>query len=106
VDRQGERPETVISRDEVKHVALLARLEMGSQEIEQYAAVLNRILAYFRKLNELDTEGVPPTSHPALMRNVLREDKARPSLPVEQALANAPEVEANCFKVPQVIQEY
>jgi len=58
-----------------------------------------------RKLNELDTEGVPPTSHPAPIANVLREDIPGPSLPVAKAVANAPESEADCFLVPKIIQE-
>ncbi|MCX7014668.1 MAG: Asp-tRNA(Asn)/Glu-tRNA(Gln) amidotransferase subunit GatC [Candidatus Sumerlaeota bacterium] len=98
--------DAALSREEVEHVALLARLELGEREIEEYASILNRILGHFKKLEELDTEGVPPTSHPAPIANVFREDAARPSLSVDEALANAPDSEAGCFKVPPVIQEY
>ncbi|AXA36033.1 MAG: Asp-tRNA(Asn)/Glu-tRNA(Gln) amidotransferase subunit GatC [Candidatus Hydrogenedentota bacterium] len=89
----------------VKHVALLARLELSEEEIEHFARDLNTILDYVAKLNELDTSGVPPTSHSLALSNVFREDIVRESLPAEAALANAPEAEDGCFKVPAVIQE-
>ncbi len=101
----NESAKTVISRDEIEHVALLSRLELGPGQSENYAEILNRILGHMRKLNELDTEGVPPTSHPAPIANVLREDIPGPSLPVAKAVANAPESEADCFLVPKIIQE-
>jgi aspartyl-tRNA(Asn)/glutamyl-tRNA(Gln) amidotransferase subunit C len=101
---QSGRDEAVSSQD-VRHVALLARLELSEAQVEEYSSILNRILKHMRKLDELNTDGVPPTSHPAPIPNVLREDQVRPSLPVEEALANAPVSEANCFKVPQIIQE-
>ena len=105
MNTEADPRESAISREEVRHVAMLARLELSDGDVDQYATILNRILGYFAKLNELDTDGVAPTSHPAPIKNVFREDEARPSLPVEEALANAPEVEADCFKVPQIIQE-
>ena len=95
----------LLTREEVEHVALLSRLELTAEEIDMYAQVLNRVLGHFQQLNELDTTGVPPTSHPAPILNVLRKDEKRPSLPVDEALANAPDKEANCFKTPVIIQE-
>ncbi len=94
-----------ITAETVRHVALLSRLELEPGEAESYAADLDRILHYVEKLKELDTTGVPPTSHSFPMSNVFREDIVRPSLSNEQALANAPEAEEGCFKVPAVLQE-
>ncbi len=95
----------LLTHEEVEHVALLARLQLEPAQVEQYRETLNRILGHFLQLNELDTEGVEPTSHPAPVLNVLRKDETRPSLPVEEALANAPDQEMNCFKTPVIIQE-
>lgn len=89
----------------VRHVALLSRLELGEGEAETYAADLDKILHYVEKLAELDTTNVPPTSHSFAMQNVFREDEVRPSLSNEVALANAPEAEDHCFKVPAVLQD-
>ena len=97
----GER----ISREDVRHVALLSRLHLSEDEVAAYAGVLNSILDYFAKLNELDTTHVPPTSHSIKMENVFREDVVAPSLPVEEALANAPDSRDGCFRVPKIIQE-
>ncbi|MBN1899756.1 Asp-tRNA(Asn)/Glu-tRNA(Gln) amidotransferase subunit GatC [Candidatus Sumerlaeota bacterium] len=94
-----------INRLEIQHVALLSRLHLTEEDITEHTVILNRILEYFAKLNELDTEGVSCTSHSINMNNVFREDVATPSLTAEDALANAPEKELNCFKVPQIIQE-
>lgn len=94
-----------ISPEVVHHVALLSRLELSEGEVQQFASDLSHILVYFEKLNELDTTGVPPTSHSFHMENVFREDVVKPSLTNVQALENAPEAEDACFKVPAVIQE-
>lgn len=98
-----EYEESTISKEDVRHVALLSRLELAPDEVEAYSSILNRILSQFRQLNELETEGVPPTSHPAPIVNVLREDEVRPSLSPDEALANAPDSEAGCFVEPRVI---
>jgi aspartyl-tRNA(Asn)/glutamyl-tRNA(Gln) amidotransferase subunit C len=94
-----------LSREEVLKVARLSRLEFGAAEADAYADQLSRILDFVEKLNELDTTGVEPTSHALALANVMREDIRRPSLPREAALANAPEQEAGCFRVPPIIQE-
>jgi aspartyl-tRNA(Asn)/glutamyl-tRNA(Gln) amidotransferase subunit C len=89
-----------ISRDEVLHVARLARLALTDEEVERLGAQLNAILAAVGKVGELDLEGVEPTAHPLDVVNVWAEDEPRPSLLVDEALANAPDREAGFFKVP------
>jgi aspartyl-tRNA(Asn)/glutamyl-tRNA(Gln) amidotransferase subunit C len=93
-----------ISKQEVEHVAKLARLELSDQEREKLTDQLSNILTYVEKLNELDTTGVDPTSHVLDIRNVMREDRGEPSLPQERALANAPEKAAGHYKVPKIIE--
>jgi len=94
-----------IDKDTVRHVALLARLELDDANVERFTRELGDILAYVDKLNELDTKDVPPTSHPLPMKNVFREDVTQPSLSADEALANAPEKEDVYFKTPPIIQE-
>ncbi len=93
-----------ITRQEVEHVAKLARLELSEKEEELLTDQLSGILTYVEKLNELDTKGVPPTSHVLDIKNVMREDVVAPSLPQERALANAPEKAAGHYKVPKIIE--
>lgn len=94
-----------ITIQEVEHVARLARLELTPEEKERMRAQLDSILSYIDKLNELDTSAVEPTSHVIPMVNVMREDEVRPSLPQEEALANAPDREGEFFKVPRIIED-
>jgi aspartyl-tRNA(Asn)/glutamyl-tRNA(Gln) amidotransferase subunit C len=94
-----------IDRDTVRHVALLSRLEMNDAEADRFTRELDAILDYVDKLGELDTTRVEPTSHSLRLSNVFREDAVRTSLPPADALANAPEREDGCFKVPPIIQE-
>ena len=89
-----------ISRDEVLHVARLARLDLRDDEIERFREQLNAILEAVGKVSELDLADVPPTSHPLALVNVFGADEPRPCLPVEEALANAPEREGDFFRVP------
>ncbi len=89
-----------ISRDEVVHVARLARLALTEEEIDRFAGQLDAILEAVGKVAELDLSGVEPTLHPLALSNVLAEDAPRPSLPVEDALANAPDGEDGAFRVP------
>lgn len=93
-----------ITVKDVEHVANLARLELSDSEKEQFAGQLNAILKYAEKLNELDTEGIEPTSHVLPLANVMREDVAAPSWPIEKVMANAPEEEEGQFKVPAVLE--
>jgi len=89
-----------ISREQLLHVAHLARLELREDEIERLEGQLNDILAAVSKVSELDLSDVPPTSHPLEVVNVWADDEPRACLPVEEALANAPEREGDFFKVP------
>jgi aspartyl-tRNA(Asn)/glutamyl-tRNA(Gln) amidotransferase subunit C len=89
-----------ITRADVEHVAKLARLALTEEEIERFGSQLNAILEAVGKVAELDLSEVPPTSHPLDLANVLGEDEPRPSLPLEEALANAPEREGGFFRVP------
>ena len=89
-----------ITREEVLHVARLARLELTEEEVERFAGQLSAILDAVSKVSELDLSDVPPTSHPLEVVNVWEADEPRPCLPAEEALANAPEREGDFFKVP------
>jgi aspartyl-tRNA(Asn)/glutamyl-tRNA(Gln) amidotransferase subunit C len=89
-----------ISRDDVLHVARLARLALREDEIERLQEQLNAILDAVGKVSELELADVPPTSHPLELTNVFGADEPRPSLPLEDGLANAPERERSFFRVP------
>jgi aspartyl-tRNA(Asn)/glutamyl-tRNA(Gln) amidotransferase subunit C len=89
-----------ISRDEVVHVARLARLALTDEELDRFAGQLDAILEAVGKVSELDLSDVEPTLHPLSLSNVWAEDEPRPSLPVEDALANAPDREDDAFRVP------
>ena len=91
-----------ITDDDVRHVARLARLELRAEEVPRFREQLAAILEAVGKVSELDLEGVQPTSHPLDLVNVFGEDEPRPSLPVEAALANAPDPEDGYFGVPAV----
>ncbi len=92
-----------ISREEVRHVAVLARLEQSESEEERMTGQMNQILGYMDKLNELDTTGVPATTHAIQLENVFRPDEVHPSLDRQEALANSPEADGTNFVVPKVI---
>ena len=89
----------MIDRDQVLHVARLARLHLSEDELERMPAELSKILEHVERMNELDLEGVEPTSHVVELQNVLREDVPRPSLPRERALEGAPDADGG-FRVP------
>jgi aspartyl-tRNA(Asn)/glutamyl-tRNA(Gln) amidotransferase subunit C len=89
-----------ISREQVLHVARLARLALSEEEVERLGAQLGAILDAVSKVSELDLSDVPPTSHPLDLVNVLADDEPRPSWPREDVLANAPAVEDGAFRVP------
>jgi aspartyl-tRNA(Asn)/glutamyl-tRNA(Gln) amidotransferase subunit C len=91
---------TEIDREQLLHVASLARLELREDELERLGAQLNDIIAAVSKVAELDLTDVPPTSHPLDLVNVWAEDEPHESLPVDEALANAPERDGSYFKVP------
>jgi aspartyl-tRNA(Asn)/glutamyl-tRNA(Gln) amidotransferase subunit C len=92
-----------ITREQIVHVAQLARLHLDDAAVELYTKQLGDILTYMDTLNRLDTKGVPPTSHAIFINNAFRDDEVKPSIPVAQALANAPESEDGSFVVPKVI---
>ena len=89
-----------ITREEVLHVARLARLELTDDEVERLTGELSAILEAVSKVSELDLSDVPPTSHPLELSNVWAEDEPRPSLGLDEAFANAPEREGDLFRVP------
>jgi aspartyl-tRNA(Asn)/glutamyl-tRNA(Gln) amidotransferase subunit C len=87
----------------VDHVAWLARLELTEEEREIFGSQLQKILEYAQAIKAVDTSGVPPTSHPLPLKNVMREDRIIPSLSQEEALSNAPRRERGAFVVPRII---
>ncbi|GAA0137316.1 Asp-tRNA(Asn)/Glu-tRNA(Gln) amidotransferase subunit GatC [Paenibacillus sp. YSY-4.3] len=89
---------------DVEHVARLARLNLTDEEREMFTEQLNAILQYAEKLNELDTEGVEPTTHVLRLNNVMRDDVVAESLTQEKVFRNAPEEEDGQFKVPAVLE--
>jgi len=92
-----------IGKDEVRHIARLAHLEFSEDELAQFTQQFNSIVEYVARLNALDTSDIEPTSHVAGETRALREDLLVPSIPREEALANAPDSERGLFKVPKVI---
>lgn len=92
----------MISREEVEHVARLARLRFSEEEGERLQAELSRIIDYINQLRELDLAGVPPTAHAVNLTNVFRPDAVEPGLSQAEALANAPAVERGHFLVPRI----
>ncbi|MBN2325698.1 MAG: Asp-tRNA(Asn)/Glu-tRNA(Gln) amidotransferase subunit GatC [Candidatus Omnitrophica bacterium] len=93
-----------ITADEVRHIALLSRLELSDDEVELYTGHLAEVLKYVEKLKELDVDDVEPTSHAIPMFNVMREDEVMPSLPQEDALENAPDRADPYFRVPKTTE--
>jgi len=94
-----------LTRQEVQHIALLARINLNEQELQQMQIQLSNILSYFQALQKLDTTGVPPMTHSVPLHNVFRDDIVRPSLKTEDVLANAPQRDENSFKVKAVLEE-
>ena len=94
-----------ISIQDVEHIAKLARLRLTEEEKQRFQKELGKIIEYFDQLKKLNTDGVPPTTHAVPLENVLREDIVTPSLPVDEALANAPDRKGNYFRVPKVVEK-
>jgi aspartyl-tRNA(Asn)/glutamyl-tRNA(Gln) amidotransferase subunit C len=92
-----------ISKDDIRHVADLARLELDTAAVEKFVAQIGTILEYVDQLQQVDTAGVAPTSHAIALTNAFREDQPRPHLDVAEVLANAPEKEGGSFIVPKVV---
>lgn len=96
---------TELTLDQVARVAFLARLELSETETKRLTTELNGILGQFERLQELDTDGVAPTSHSLALQNVFRDDEIRPSLSREAATANAPDKRDGNFIVPQIMED-
>jgi aspartyl-tRNA(Asn)/glutamyl-tRNA(Gln) amidotransferase subunit C len=90
----------MIDREQVMHVARLARLELSEEEVERMSGELTTILDHVERMNELDLEGVEPTSHVIALQNILRADEPRPSWPLERVLEPAPDPIEGAFRVP------
>ncbi len=93
-----------ISKDEVRYVATLARLKLDEHQIQEMSETLSEILTYMDKLNEVDTRHIPPTSHVVKMDTVFREDEVKESLPLDEALRNAPDRVGSFYRVPKIIE--
>jgi aspartyl-tRNA(Asn)/glutamyl-tRNA(Gln) amidotransferase subunit C len=94
-----------ISLDEVRHVAKLARLELDESEILSLQGELNALIGHFADIQAIDTTGIEPTAHAVAVQNVWSEDVARPGLPRDVALRNAPVSRAGLFVVPQILED-
>ena len=94
-----------IDRDQVVHIAALARIGISEEEIDVYAGQLSDIIDQFEILNELDTAGVEPTGHAGNLRGVMREDTPADSLPTDATLSNAPRRDGEFFRVKAVLDE-
>ena len=94
----------MLSKEEIEHIAMLARLSLTEEEKELFGEQLSSILDYMEKLNELDTEHIEPTSHVLTLSNVMREDAPRDSIPREDALSNAPDRTDKFYRVPKIVE--
>ena len=93
-----------LSREEVLHIARLARVDLTEGEITRMSEQLSKLLEHFEVLQKVDTTDVPPTAQSVTLRTVMREDEAKPSLPSEDILSNAPRREDDCFRVKPVLE--
>jgi aspartyl-tRNA(Asn)/glutamyl-tRNA(Gln) amidotransferase subunit C len=93
-----------ISREEVLHIARLARVALTEAEIDRYSEQLSNLLDHFEVLQQVDTTGIPPTAQSIDLRSVMREDAVRPSLPPDDVMANAPHREEDSFRVKPVLE--
>ncbi len=96
---------SAISRDDVAHLAKLARISMSDAELDHLAQEMDLILGAVARVQEVAASDVPPTSHPIPVNNVVREDVVRPSLTPQEALSGAPAQSEDRFKVPQILGE-
>jgi len=92
-----------LTKEQVEHIAVLARLKLSPEEVEKFTNELTVILGYIDQLKSVNTDGVEPQDQFITAENVFREDKARPCLGREQALANSPDKDDEFFRVPKVI---
>lgn len=96
----------MLTPEEVRHVAMLARLGLSDEEVETMQAQLVQVLDYIAMLQQVDTSQIPPTAQILTHLNVARPDEARPSLPTEALLANAPATDGSFVRVPAVMEEF
>ena len=101
---RGSTQSTLLSRAQVDHVADLAQLALTDQEKDLFRQQLSSILDHAQSLQQLDTSNIAPTATVLPLENVMRDDEIQPSLPLADALANAPHVENDCFQVPLVLE--
>lgn len=93
-----------LTPEEVRHNARLARVGLSDDEVSRFQSQLSQILDYFERLQDVDTENVPPTAHTLAMHNVMRDDEPHPSIDKEEVLANAPQREDDHFRVRAVLE--
>jgi aspartyl-tRNA(Asn)/glutamyl-tRNA(Gln) amidotransferase subunit C len=93
-----------LNRNQVEHIADLARLSLSEEELSLYQEQLSAILEHFERLQALDTEAIPPTATVLPLRSVMREDEPRPSSARDEILENAPAAQDGCFEVPAVLE--
>ncbi len=93
-----------LTPEEVRHNARLARVGLSDDEVSRFQNQLSQILDYFERLQEVDTENVPPTAHTLAMHNVMRDDEPHPSIDKEEVLANAPQREEDLFRVRAILE--
>jgi aspartyl-tRNA(Asn)/glutamyl-tRNA(Gln) amidotransferase subunit C len=96
--------DALISREQVEHVAMLARLGLSDDEMATLQTQLSSILEYMAALSQVDTSAIPPTAQVIPLRNVMRDDVTEPSLTQEQIMANAPERDGSFFRFPPVLE--
>lgn len=94
-----------LSGEEVKHLALLARLGLSEDDVERFREQLSNILDNFEILQQVDTANAAPAAHSIALENILRDDESAPSLPAEEVLSNAPKREEDYFKVRAVLEQ-
>ena len=93
-----------LTPEEVRHIARLARVGLSEDDLTLFQDQLSQILDYFQRLQEADTENIPPTAHTLAMHNIMRDDEPRPSFDKEDILANAPQREGDLFRVRAVLE--
>jgi aspartyl-tRNA(Asn)/glutamyl-tRNA(Gln) amidotransferase subunit C len=93
-----------LTREEVLHIARLARVALTEEEITRMSEQLSDLLEHFQVLQKVDTEGVPPTAQSVTLQSIMRDDAVKPSLPTDDVLANAPRREGDCFRVRAVLE--
>ncbi len=97
-------PHHMLSNEQVRHIAWLARLGVTDAEVERFRDDLSIVLEHFHALGEVNTDHVPAAAHASRLQNVFREDVPQPSLPFDEVLANAPSTQDSCLRVPPILE--